>query len=66
MLFRSPTSTKPYQYRLFLARQKCEALQLELYDSAQASAYEAFDLSAVALEIGVKQGLQKVTAARSA
>lgn len=29
----TPTSTKPYQYRLFLARQKCQAIQFELYDS---------------------------------
>ena len=60
------SATAPYQYRLFLARQKCEALQLEIYDSAQASSYEGFDLSAVALEVGVKRGLNKMASARSA
>ena len=61
----TPTSTKPYQYRIFLARQKCEALQFELYDSSPTGTAEAFDISALSLEIGVKRGLRKMEAARS-
>ena len=54
-----------YQFRVHLERQKCQSIQVTIQDS-QASAYgEGFSLSALALEVGVKVGLNRKSATRS-
>lgn len=60
----TPTSTPPYQWRLLLNRQKCEAIRIELYDSAN-SGGEAMRLSGVSLKVGVKGGLNKMQTSRT-
>jgi hypothetical protein len=62
-----PVETDPgvYQYRIFLSRQKCESIRFSLEDSGVAPLGEGFYLSAIAFEIGIKQGLNKMAAAVS-
>ncbi len=52
------------QRRFQPARQKCEAFQLTIYDAPDAAA-EGLSLSALALVIGTKRGLNKQPAAKS-
>lgn len=52
------SSTPPYQYRVFLQRQKCEAIQITISDTNDTG--EAMDLSAIAFEVGVKSGLNRL------
>lgn len=59
-----PTATPPYEWRLLLKRQKCEAMKIELYDT-QVSPAEGMRLSAIALWVGAKYGLNKMAASRS-
>jgi hypothetical protein len=61
------TATPPYQYRVFMTRQKCEAVKFIIEDLAPVSGTwnEAYKLSNMALEVGIKRGLNKVTAAKS-
>lgn len=67
-----------YQWRLFNQQQVCEAIQISIEDcpvigtytnnqgaSVQAEYGEALSLSAISLELGVKKGLRKMSAARS-
>lgn len=60
-----------YQWRVFPARQKCDAIQITLEDvqvlSVQTGAVynEGLSLSSMALEVGVKKGLNKLPASRS-
>lgn len=49
----------PYQWRLLFNRQKCEAIKITIQDSQSAPYGEGLRLSALALEIGVKGGLQR-------
>lgn len=60
----TPTATQPYQWRLLFNRQKCEALKIELYDSQNTPA-EGMSLSALSLIVGVKYGLNKMSASRT-
>ena len=60
-------STDPYEYRLFLTRQKCTAIKFTILDNiAAGSLNEGYEISAMAFEVGVKQGLNKLAATRSA
>lgn len=54
-----------YLYRLFMARQKCTAVQLTLEDVQSGVPSEGLSLSAVSLEIGVKSGPVKLPATKS-
>ena len=56
-----------YQWRIHLVRQKCQAIQLTLQDMPESdgATTEGMSLSAIALEIGVKRGLNKLPATRS-
>jgi hypothetical protein len=56
-------SPAQFQYRINLAQQKCEAIQLTIYDSATTG--ESLDLSAITFEVGVKKGPNRMPAARS-
>jgi hypothetical protein len=53
-----------YQWRVFMSRQKCQAVQFSLED-IQTSANEGLSLSVLSLEVGGKKGLNKVAAVRS-
>jgi len=53
---------KQYQYRLHLKQQKCEAMQFLIEDISPVG--ESMDLSAIALEVGLKKGTFKLNAAR--
>jgi hypothetical protein len=57
--------TTAYQYRVFLAKQSCEAIKLSIEDSQTSPIGEGFSLSALSLEVGMKTGLNKIEAARS-
>lgn len=59
----APTSA--YQYRIFLARQKCESFRFTITELQSAPYGEGLSLSDFALEVGVKTGLDKLPAAKS-
>lgn len=55
----------PYQFRVHIVHQKCQAIRIRIED-AQTSAYnEGYSINALTLEIGAKRGAMKVPAARS-
>jgi hypothetical protein len=56
-----------YQYRIFLSRQKCQSIKFTIQDIAPdvGTLAEGYSISAMAFEMGVKQGLNKLPAARS-
>ena len=56
-----------YQYRIFLTRQKCQSMKFTIQDIAPdvGTLEEGYSISAMAFEMGVKQGLNKLPAARS-
>ncbi len=55
-----------YEWRIFMARQKCTAFQVLIQDNQTTTPYgEGFDISNIACEIGVKQGLNKLPASVS-
>lgn len=62
---RTPSVTdKQYQYQIHLKKQKCEAIQFEIYDSEQSGTGESMELTALTLEVGVKKGSFKLSADR--
>lgn len=50
----------PYQFRVQLARQKCEAIQVTIYDTQNGTAGESYSISDLQIQIGVKKGSQKL------
>jgi hypothetical protein len=52
-----------FQYRAFLPRQKCDAVQLRLTEITTGVSGEYIDLSDLGIEIGIKRGLNKLPAA---
>lgn len=60
----TPTAVAPYQWRLLFKRQKCESMKIELYDS-EISPAEGMRISAITLWVGLKQGLNKMSPART-
>lgn len=56
-----------YQYRIFLKRQKCQSMKFTIQDIAPdaGTLAEGYSISAMAFEMGVKQGLNKLPATRS-
>lgn len=64
-----PVLTDPgiYQFRVHLSQQKCEAIQVEIIESQPGGGDpgESFSLSNLAVEVGVKKGLNKLPAAAS-
>ena len=61
-------TTDPYEYRLFLTRQKCTAVKFTIFDAATLPTVlnEGYEISAMAFEVGIKRGLNKLAATRSA
>jgi hypothetical protein len=62
-----PVTSDPglYQFGISPKIQKCESLQVTVEDLQNGSVNEGFRLSGFAYEVGVKQGLYKIPAARS-
>jgi hypothetical protein len=56
-----PTDVQ-YQYSCHFAKQKCEAIQLEIFDADQTG--ESMELTALTLEVGLRKGSMKLPAAR--
>ncbi len=55
-----------YQWRIFMDRQKCEAVSMTISDvQTNADAGEGFRLSALTFEVGIKQGAYRLPAAQS-
>lgn len=59
------SSTPPYQYRINFQRQKCEAVQLQIMDTQTSAFGEGLSLTALAFEVGVKGGTNRMAATRS-
>ena len=55
-----------YQWRIHLARQKAQAIQITIKDSQLPPYGEGFALSALTFEIGIKRGANKMAAIRTA
>ena len=51
---------KPYQFRIFTQRQKCQAFRVSIEDSQSSNFGEGFSLSTMTAEIGVKATVNKV------
>lgn len=60
-----PTSSSVLQTRVFAKRGKCEAFRALITDNGTATTGEGFSLSEMAVLIGIKKGLNKVTARQS-
>ena len=54
-----------YEFRVFLTRQKSTAIKIVISDTPSSPLGEGFSLSNLALEIGVKKGLNKIKATSS-
>lgn len=63
----TPTATPPYQYRFFMTRQKCESVKFTIQDLAPTTGSwsQAYTLSNMAFEVGVKKGLNKIPASKT-
>lgn len=61
--FLTPPTTA-YQGLIYLIRQKCEALQLQIEEQQSASFGEGLDISGIAFEVGIKKGLNKLPASQ--
>lgn len=57
-------SDAQYQYAVHLIKQKCEAVQFEIYDANQSGTGESMELTALTLEVGIRKGAMKLPAAR--
>lgn len=54
-----------YQYRVFTKIQKCESMKIIIYDTQGSPFGQGMRLSAMTLEVGIKQGTNKLSAAKS-
>lgn len=54
-----------YQFRYQVPRQKCESIQLTFEDSQSDEIGEGYQLSGLAFEVGIKQGLDKLGSTRT-
>lgn len=64
-IFGGVSMARVYQWRLFLTRQKCEAIQITIEDQQYTDFGQGFALSNLAFEVGVKQGVFKMPASKS-
>jgi hypothetical protein len=60
------SSAVPYEFRIHLGRQKCAALRFEFSDILPGSPGESYNISDLSLEVGIKRGINKLSAAKSA
>ena len=62
----SPTADPaPYLYRFKPAKQKCQAVRFRISDSAGGGTEENFTLTGLAVEVGIKRGTAKLSAAKT-
>lgn len=61
----TPTSGELYQFDIRPSIQKCQAMQIEIQDVETDTIGESFDLSNIAIEVGIKQGLNKLPASKT-
>lgn len=63
----SSSDSPQYQFQISLPKQKVESIKFEIYDSAHAagSTGEAYDLSNIQVEVGIKAGGYKLAASKS-
>lgn len=54
-----------YQFRMHLKRQKCESIRFEFDDSVTATPGQGYSINDLALEIGLKRGVDKLPAIKS-
>lgn len=59
------TNPAPYQFRIHMKQQKCEAIQFQIMDSQASSFGEGLQLSEITLEAGIKVGGDKLSAGKS-
>lgn len=57
--------TDMYEFRIHIPRQKCQSIQLTIEDSSQSGTYESVQITSVAFEIGIKDGVQRMKAEAS-
>lgn len=57
--------SQTYQFRISLAKQKCESLQITIEDTQESGYGQSYSLSNFALEAGVKKGLNKLPSSRT-
>lgn len=55
----------PYEFRIPITQQKCTAIRFEIIESQSGSGGESFKLSNLAVQVGVKKGLNKLPAANT-
>jgi hypothetical protein len=66
-LIQAAAPSSAYQWRVDVGPQKCEAMQIQLYDAQyDPSINEGLTISALTLEVGTKRGGFKMPAARTA
>jgi len=54
-----------YQFRLFMERQKCQAIQIGIEEVQDENYGEGLSLSAITFIVGAKRGTNKLPASRS-
>lgn len=59
------TSTPPYQWALDFTIQKCEAVQITIFDVNSGTPAESFNISALLFEVGLKPGPYRLPASRT-
>ena len=61
------TLPSPVQYRVFTSRQKCQSMQFLITELPPVGfvSNEGLQFTGMAMEVGVKRGLNKITAAKS-
>lgn len=59
------TGSSAYQFRVPLARQKCESFQIEIQDQSLTGTGESYNLSGIAVVAGIKPGAYKLSAIKT-
>lgn len=59
------TPSTPYQFRVHIQQQKCDAIQLQIQDSQSSGFGEGLSLSGITFYAGLKKGLKKLAASES-
>lgn len=58
----SKSAGDPLEFTIKPARQKCESIAIEVYDSNQQGTGESFSLSSITMLVGLKSGINKTSA----
>lgn len=60
-----PTAVSLYQYRIHIKPQKCQSMQFTVGDTQTSPFGEGMQISEISLEVGLKVGVNKLSAGRS-